>query len=77
MTVEHTELKGLIDRFMEELNPDERQLLLLRFVEGKGQEDAAKAIGSSRMKVRTSEAKLRRRLRAFLLNSGYIANMGD
>jgi len=77
MTVEHTELKGLIDRFMGELNPDERQLLLLRFVEGKGQEDAAKAIGSSRMKVRTSEAKLRRRLRAFLLNSGYIDHFDD
>ena len=77
MTVEHTELKGLIDRFMEELNPDERQLLLLRFVEGKAQEDTAKAIGSTRMKVRTSETKLRRRLRAFLLNSGYIDHLGD
>ena len=68
---EHGELKTLIDKFMGELTEHERNLLALRFVEGVGQEDAAKALGSTRMKVRTNEAKLRRRLRAFLKGSGY------
>lgn len=69
---EQGELKTLIDAFMKEIEPDEQQLLLLRFVEGQGQEETAVALGSTRMKVRTSEAKLRSRLRAYLRHSGYI-----
>jgi RNA polymerase sigma factor (sigma-70 family) len=72
VNVEHSELKGLIERFMSELTEHDRQLLVLRFAEGKGQEETAEALGSTRMKVRTSEAKLRSRLRAFLRHSGYL-----
>ncbi len=72
--VEHRELKLLIERFMRELTEHDQQLLVLRFAEGKGQEETAVALGSTRMKVRTAESKLRSRLRAFLRNSGYIDN---
>jgi RNA polymerase sigma factor (sigma-70 family) len=70
--VEHTELKTLIDKFMEDLDEHDRNLLVLRFAEGKGQEETAESLNSTRMKVRTAEAKLRSRLRAYLRNSGYI-----
>ncbi len=72
---ESVELKGLIDEFMEQLTEPDRKLLLFRFAEGKGQEETATLLGSTRMKVRTAEGKLRNRLRAFLRSSGYIDNL--
>ena len=75
LTVETTELKGLIEQFMTQLSEHDRNLLLYRFAEGKGQEETAELLGSTRMKVRTAEAKLRNRLRAYLRHSGYIDNM--
>lgn len=74
--VEHGELKELMDEFMGELSDHDRQLLVLRFAEGRAQEEAAELLGSTRMKVRTAEAKLRSRLRAFLRNTGYIDHLG-
>lgn len=70
--MESSELKQLLANFMSELTEHDRKILVLRFAEGKGQEDTANQIGSTRMKVRTAEAKLRSRLRAYLRNSGYI-----
>ncbi len=70
--VEHSELKRLLAKFMKELTEHDRKLLLFRFAEGKGQEETAELLGSTRMKVRTAEAKLRTRLRAYLRHSGYI-----
>jgi RNA polymerase sigma factor (sigma-70 family) len=72
---EKAELKDLIDAFTAELSEEDRQLLVLRFAEGMGQEETAKLIGSTRMRVRTAESRLRNRLRAFLRDSGYIDNM--
>ena len=69
---EHGELKGLINAFMDELTMHDRRLLTYRFAEGQGQEETAQLLGSTRMKVRTAEAKLRSRLRAYLRHSGYI-----
>lgn len=74
---EHGELKGLMAQFFKELTPRDQEILTLRFAEGLGQEDSARALGSTRMKIRTAEAKLRSRLRAFLRNSGYLDNLGD
>jgi len=73
--VEHEELSGLMAHFMRELSDHDRQLLVLRFAEGRGQEETAEALGSTRMKVRTAEARLRSRLRAFLRHSGYIDDL--
>jgi len=75
LSVEDDELKVLVTKFMGELTVHDRQLLVLRFIDGKGQEETAEALGSTRMKVRTSEAKLRSRLRAFLRFSGYIDHL--
>jgi RNA polymerase sigma factor (sigma-70 family) len=71
-TVETDELKSLIDKFMQQLSDHDRQLLVYRFAEGKGQEETAELLGSTRMKVRTAESKLRNRLRAYLRHSGYV-----
>ena len=57
---------------MGELTEHDRQLMVLRFGEGRGQEETASKLGSTRMKVRTAESKLRNRLRAYLRHSGYI-----
>ena len=70
--LEHSELKELIETFMEELSEHDRQLMVQRFAEGCGQEETASKLGSTRMKVRTAETKLRNRLRAYLRNSGYL-----
>ena len=72
---ENAELKGLIDTFSTELTEHDRRLMLLRFAEGLGQEETAKQLGSTRMKVRTAEARLRSRLRAYLRHSGYIDHL--
>ena len=74
---EHGELKGLIDEFTKELSEHDRKLLVLRFAEGLGQEETAKLLGSTRMKIRTAESRLRSRLRAYMRDSGYIDNMPD
>jgi RNA polymerase sigma factor (sigma-70 family) len=73
--LETEELKHLIGEFMGELTGHDRRLLILRFADGKGQEETATLLGSTRMKVRTAEAKLRSRLRAYLRNSGYIDHL--
>ncbi len=73
--MEDSELKGLIDQFMGELSEHDQRLLVLRFAEGKGQEETAALLGSTRMKVRTAETRLRSRLRAFLRHSGYIDDL--
>ncbi|MEZ4271819.1 MAG: sigma-70 family RNA polymerase sigma factor [Myxococcota bacterium] len=73
--VEHAELKGLLGEFMGKLSEHDRKLLVYRFAEGLGQEETAALLGSTRMKVRTAESKLRNRLRGYLRHSGYIDNM--
>jgi RNA polymerase sigma factor (sigma-70 family) len=72
---EETELKNLVGDFMHDLTAHEREVLTLRFTEGLGQEETAQKLGSTRMKVRTIEAKLRARLRSHLRHTGYIDNM--
>lgn len=72
---EHGELKGLIDSFTKELSEHDRKLLIHRFADGLGQEETARVLGSTRMRVRTAEARVRHRLRAFLRNSGYLDHL--
>lgn len=71
---EKGELKGLLHAFTSELTEEEQKLLVLRFAEGVGQEETARLLQSTRMKVRTTEGRLRNRLRAYLRKSGYIDN---
>jgi len=70
-SVEYNQLKTLIAEFMAGLTEEDRKILVYRFIENQSQEEAATALDSTRMKIRTAEAKLRRRLRAFLSGTGY------
>ncbi len=70
--LEKAQLAELMKRFMEQLSDEDKELVRVRYTEGQGQEEAAKALNSTRMKVRTQEAKVRRRLIAFLRHSGYL-----
>jgi len=69
---EKLELKEIVKKFMAGISSEDQNLLMYRFVEGLGQEESAKQMGSTRMKVRTQEAKLRKRLFAYLKDTGYI-----
>lgn len=69
---ENAELKELMDEFTGDLNDQDKQILALRFADGLGQAETAKVLGSTRMKVRTAESRLRNRLRAKLRKTGYI-----
>ncbi len=72
LALEHAQLKQLLGNFMEQLSEEDRELVRLRYTEGLGQEEAARELKSTRMKVRTQEAKVRRRLVGFLRHSGYL-----
>ena len=74
---EQNELGTLIQEFMSALTEEDRKLLVFRFIDNQSQEEAAIALDSTRMKIRTAEAKLRRRLRAFLSGTGYTDHFED
>jgi RNA polymerase sigma factor (sigma-70 family) len=72
--VESKQLRGLMGQFMEGLDEHEKAVLLCRFSEGRGQQETAEHLKSTRMKIRTIENKLRNNLRSFLKSTGYIDN---
>ena len=73
--MESKQLRDLMTDFMKGLSEQERQLLLYRFSEGRGQEETAELLDSTRMKVRTIEKNVRNQLRTFLKTSGYIDDL--
>lgn len=72
IALENAQLKQLLANFMAQLAEEDRELVRLRYAEGLGQEEAAKAMASTRMKVRTQESKIRRRLIGYLRTTGYL-----
>ena len=64
--VGRAQVQQLVQSFMAELDASERQLLAVRFIDGKSQRDAADELGIGRQQVRSREAKLRKRLIAYL-----------
>jgi RNA polymerase sigma factor (sigma-70 family) len=72
IALENAQLRELMQRFMAQLSEEDRELVRLRYTEGLGQEEAAKELKSTRMKIRTQESKIRRRLIGYLRNSGYL-----
>jgi RNA polymerase sigma factor (sigma-70 family) len=72
LAMEKAQLKELMARFMTQLSDEDKELVRLRYTEGQGQEETAKAMSSTRMRIRTQEAKVRRRLIAYLRHSGYL-----
>lgn len=68
--VGRAQVRAVVKRFLDTLGPDDRQLLELRFVEGKSQRDAADLLGLGRQQVRGREAKLRQQMLRFLRKQG-------
>lgn len=64
------QVRRLVQAFLAELSEDDRRLVTVRFVEGISQRDAAPKLGLGRQQVRAREAKLRRRLLAYLRRQG-------
>jgi RNA polymerase sigma factor (sigma-70 family) len=71
--VHDAEVRELIAGFLATLEPVERRLIELRFVEGLSQRDAADALGLGRQRIRTREKQLRLRLLAYLRERGEAA----
>jgi RNA polymerase sigma-70 factor (ECF subfamily) len=65
-----TELAGILRRGMEQLRPDERELILLHDFEGVTARDAAQCLNVGEAAAAKRYARARARLRGFLLQKG-------
>lgn len=68
--VARTQVAGVVREFLDALQPEERRLLQVRFIDGKSQRDAAEILGLGRQQIRSREAKLRKRLVQHLAKRG-------
>jgi RNA polymerase sigma-70 factor (ECF subfamily) len=74
-TLEEREVERLLARFLEDSSPEERSLFEARFRDEQPQEDAARGLGMSRIRLRRIEYKLKRRLLAYLKKNGYLTDV--
>lgn len=72
-TMEEREVERLLAAFLDRASPVEQELFRLRFREEQGQEEAARGLGMSRIRLRRIEQKLKRRLLGYLQQNGYLA----
>ena len=70
IAVARSQVAQLVRAFLEELEPLERRLLEVRFIEGKSQRDAAAMLGLGRQQIRSRESRLRARLVDYLIERG-------
>jgi RNA polymerase sigma factor (sigma-70 family) len=68
--VAREQIRELVQAFLRSLAPDDRQLLRLRFIEGRSQRDVALELGLGRQQVRGREDKLRKQLVRYLQRRG-------
>lgn len=73
--LEEREVERLLAAFLEGCTPVERRLFELRFHDEKGQEEAAAAMGLTRIQVRRLEYKVKERLLLHLKKHGYLARV--
>jgi RNA polymerase sigma-70 factor (ECF subfamily) len=71
--LQREQIRKLVAAFLDGLDPQDRRLLELRFMEGKSQRDVAATLGIGRQRVRGREAKLRARLIHHLREHGEVA----
>ncbi len=76
-SLEEREIHRLIAAFLDGAEPRERELFQLRFREERGQEEAARAMGLTRIQVRRAEHKLKKRLLEHLKRNGYLAGVSE
>ena len=69
---ERAELSGILQSFFATLSSDDRQFAVLRYGQGLSQQGAARELKRSRRWVRVREVDLRKRLLAFIRDSGYL-----
>lgn len=69
-SVAQAQVQELVQNFLGELAPHDRELVQLRFVEGLSQRDVAERLDMGRQQVRGRENKLRRQLLSFLRERG-------
>ncbi len=70
--LEDRELEALVRRFHERLGDEARRLWTLRFERQLSQDEAAAALGKSRVQLRRLEARLKADLLAALQDAGYL-----
>lgn len=68
--VARTQVAAVVREFLDALEPEERRLLQVRFIDGSSQRDAAEILGLGRQQIRSREAKLRKRLVQHLAQRG-------
>ncbi|RKG92264.1 RNA polymerase sigma factor [Corallococcus terminator] len=73
--LEDREVETLLAVFKDGLSREEHRLFELRFGEGVAQEDAATALGLTRIQVRRREFGLKSRLLGFLQSKGYLEDL--
>jgi RNA polymerase sigma-70 factor, ECF subfamily len=74
-TLEEREVERLLAAFLAQATPQERELFRLRFREEQGQEEAARALDLSRIRLRRIEHKLKKRLLEYLKGNGYLSEV--
>lgn len=72
LEIERIEIHSILKSFQSELDDPDRALFHARFVELLSQEQAARALGWNRARVRKVEARLRRDLLEELQGTGYL-----
>ncbi|RKH71447.1 RNA polymerase sigma factor [Corallococcus aberystwythensis] len=73
--LEDREVEALLAAFKDGLSRQEQRLFELRFSEGVAQEEAATALGLTRIQVRRREFGLKSRLLGFLQSKGYLEDL--
>ncbi|NOK33166.1 sigma-70 family RNA polymerase sigma factor [Corallococcus exercitus] len=73
--LEDREVEALLAAFKDGLSREEQRLFELRFGEGVAQEEAATALGLTRIQVRRREFGLKSRLLRFLQSKGYLEDL--
>ena len=73
--VEDREVDALLAAFKGGLSREEQRLFELRFGDGVAQEEAATALGLTRIQVRRREFGLKSRLLGFLQSNGYLEDL--
>jgi RNA polymerase sigma-70 factor (ECF subfamily) len=71
--VHDSQVRELVAAFLATLEPDERRLIDVRYVQGLSQRDAAEQLELGRQRLRTAEKALRRKLLAYLREHGEAA----
>lgn len=72
--LEEAEADRLFQQFLQTLQGLDRDVYEARFVGARGQEEAAKVLGLSRIQVRRSERRIRQRLLEHMKANGYLEN---